>query len=221
MIKDLYFTPGTIEKKSTQMMENLSRLGLIHTKKNIDFSKTALLVLDMQNYFLKKESHAFIPSAPAIITGIKKLIDIFTNQKLQIIYTRHINMQETAGGMGFWWKELIDKNSPMSLIIKEINLKIGEVILKERYDAFWNTQLDELLNKKNIQQVIITGVMTHLCCETTARSAFMRDYQVLFAVDGTATYLEDMHVASLLNLSHGFAIPTLISEIIADSKCQI
>lgn len=221
MIKDLYFTPGTIEKKSTQMMENLSRLGLIHTKKNIDFSKTALLVLDMQNYFLKKESHAFIPSAPAIITGIKKLIDIFTNQKLQIIYTRHINMQETARGMGFWWKELIDKNSPMSLIIKEINLKIGEVILKERYDAFWNTQLDELLNKKNIQQVIITGVMTHLCCETTARSAFMRDYQVLFAVDGTATYLEDMHVASLLNLSHGFAIPTLISEIIADSKCQI
>jgi isochorismate hydrolase len=56
--------------------------------------------------------------------------------------------------------------------------------------------------------------MTHLCCETTARSAFMRGLQVFIAVDGTATYSEAFHRASLLNLSHGFALPVLVDEIL-------
>jgi len=62
--------------------------------------------------------------------------------------------------------------------------------------------------------VVICGVMTHLCCETTARSAFMRGFEVFFTVDGTATYTEAFHRASLLNLSHGFAVPVLVENIL-------
>ncbi|RME75791.1 MAG: cysteine hydrolase, partial [Planctomycetota bacterium] len=83
---------------------------------------------------------------------------------------------------------------------------------KHHYDAFFNTSLEKFLEKNKIDTLVLGGVMTHLCCETTARSAFMRGYKVYFLINGTATYHRDFHRASLLNLSHGFAIPLLIEE---------
>jgi isochorismate hydrolase len=57
--------------------------------------------------------------------------------------------------------------------------------------------------------------MTHLCCETTARSAFVRGFEVFFTIDGTATYNQGFHLGTLVNLSHGFATPVLASEILS------
>ena len=57
--------------------------------------------------------------------------------------------------------------------------------------------------------------MTHLCCETTARSAFVHGYEVFFLVDGTATYNQDFHRASLMNLAHGVAVLSLAGHFLA------
>ncbi len=80
-----------------------------------------------------------------------------------------------------------------------------EVVDKRRYSAFAGTGLDQLLRHKGISDIVVTGVMTNLCCETTARQAFVRDFRVFFAADATATATEQMHLASLLNLAYGFA----------------
>ena len=77
------------------------------------------------------------------------------------------------------------------------------------------TDLEKILRAGSINQVVITGVMTHLCCEATARSAFMRGFEVFFAIDGSATYNEPFHRATLWNASHGFAVPVLVNEIIS------
>ncbi|MEO0183159.1 MAG: isochorismatase family protein, partial [candidate division WOR-3 bacterium] len=74
--------------------------------------------------------------------------------------------------------------------------------------------LAKLLETQKIKQLVITGVMTNLCCETTARNAFVRGFEIFFVVDGTATQNELMHWATLVNLSYGFAIPVLTEEII-------
>ena len=58
--------------------------------------------------------------------------------------------------------------------------------------------------------------MTHLCCETTARDAFMRDYDVYFIVDATATETESLHISSLRTLTDGFTIPMKTSEILKE-----
>jgi bifunctional isochorismate lyase/aryl carrier protein len=58
--------------------------------------------------------------------------------------------------------------------------------------------------------------MTHLCCETTARAAFVRGFDVFFLVDGTATYNQDYHQATLLNLAHGVAVLTDVNKIIKE-----
>jgi len=177
--------------------------------------RSALLVLDVQSYFLEPESHAYIPSAPAILPGIQALVQVYQQKKLPLIFTQHTNTSADAGQMSVWWRDLIDANSPLSRIVPQLDPSSGIMIAKTQYDAFYGTPLEAELQQRGVTQVVISGVMTHLCCETTARSAFVRGFQVFFLVDGTATYNQEFHRASLLNLSHGFATLSLVSEVLA------
>ena len=174
----------------------------------------ALLVLDVQEYFLRETSHAFVPSAPAILPNIQSLIRVFYAHDRPVIFTRHVNTDGDAGMMSSWWRELIRVESPDSAVIASLDASNGIIIPKTQYDAFYNTSLEDVLRSRGVEQVVVTGVMTHLCCETTARSAFVRGFEVFFCVDGTATYTEEAHWASLLNLAHGFAVPAASNEIV-------
>ncbi len=174
----------------------------------------ALLVLDMQAYFLEPASHAYVPSAKAIVDGVVELVESAYASDVPVIFTQHLNTVANAGMMSTWWKELISAENPLHQIIPAFDLSKARVIQKSQYDAFYDTGLGELLHELSVKQVIICGVMTHLCCETTARSAFMRGFEVFFPVDGTATYRLDYHRASLLNLAHGFASIVLIKDIL-------
>ena len=216
MNRRAYFTNKNIDRVSLEMLRSLQRRKLVHGNLKINHDRVALLVLDMQKYFFDQKSHAYIPSGQAIIPVINNLIKYFSSLQLPIIFTKHFNEPETAGMMGTWWKELIDRNSSEADLIDEIDATKGTLIYKEHYDAFWNSNLDIMLKDKDVRQVLITGVMTHLCCESTARAAFIRNYQVFFAVDGTATYSQDMHLASLLNLAHGFVKPVLSNEVLGE-----
>lgn len=76
---------------------------------------------------------------------------------------------------------------------------------KSTYSAFRNSGLDERLLEMGVKEVIVSGVMTNLCCETTAREAFVRGFRVFFSTDATATSDMDLHEATLKNLAYGFA----------------
>lgn len=180
-----------------------------------DDSRSALLVLDMQDYFLEPASHAFVPSAPAIIPGVRKLVDAFSGRGRPVIFTRHVNTSADAGAMATWWGELIRDGDPKSSITRALDPSNGTLINKTQYDAFFGTRLEIQLNELACDQLVICGVMTHLCCETTARSAFVRGFNVFFAIDGTATYNEEFHMGTLLNLSHGAAVPVLVEELLS------
>jgi len=97
----------------------------------------------------------------------------------------------------------VNKDAPISQYYPK---EEGTFIIhdKSRYDAFQGTRLEELLRHLNIQTVIVGGVMTNLCCETTARRAFVLDFDILFLKDGTATSDKKLHDATLLNISFGF-----------------
>lgn len=214
MPKETYFTPATIQPKTADMLAALESFRRRHASLSLNLSRAALLVLDMQEYFLQEDSHAFIPSAPAIVANIQALISDFHKYHRPVIFTRHINTQANAEMMGKWWREVIVEDSSKSRIIQELNIADSPVIKKPQYDAFWKTDLDKTLRSLNVGQIVITGVMTHLCCETTARSAFIHGYEVFFTVDGTATYTEEHHRATLLNLAHGFVLPVSTDEVL-------
>jgi isochorismate hydrolase len=142
------------------------------------------------------------------------LAKAFTESNLPVITTRHINSDENALMMARWWKEIIREENPLSEIITELDFPNALVIEKTQYDGFYQTSLEKRLREMGIVQLVVTGVMTHLCCETTSRSAFVRGFSVFIPIDATATYNEDFHFASFLNLSHGFAVPVLTEEIL-------
>lgn len=214
MQKKRYFTPETIQTKSQDFLASVAHLRQRHADINFQPHKAALLILDLQEYFLQEKSHAFVPSAPACLPGILKLVTAFLNASYPVIATRHLNTQKDAGMMSKWWRDLINPSSAYSHNITTINHLKTIYIDKPQYDAFLHTSLENILRERGITQVVVCGVMTHLCCETTARSAFMRGFEVFFTVDGTATYTEELHCATLLTLSHGFAIPVLIDELL-------
>ena len=209
-MKSAYFTQGTIESTAARMLENLPQYE--RSARSLVADQSALLVLDMQRFFLESASHAYIPSAGAIIAGIQALVAAYSRLSRPVLFTRHLNTEQNAAMMSRWWRDIITESSDLSEIIDALDTSRGAVLDKSQYDAFYGTSLDDVLKEEGVRQLLICGVMTHLCCETTARSAFVRGYEVFFTVDGTATYNQDFHISSLLNLSHGFATPLLVGD---------
>jgi isochorismate hydrolase len=213
VIKEEYYSNTSIRGKSKALLESLLPFRDRHSSQVLNLAKSALLVLDMQQFFLDESSHAFIPSGPAILPGIQRLVSVFEEKKRPVFFTRHLNSPTDSGLMSVWWQDLILETAPASRIVPQLDGPNRVVICKGQYDAFYKTDLESRLHSAGVSQVVVTGVMTHLCCETTARSAFTRGFEVFFAIDGTATYNEQFHRATLINLSHGFAKAVLVDEI--------
>jgi bifunctional isochorismate lyase/aryl carrier protein len=216
-MKRRYFSIDKINQESQIM---LARLPRNEGRRGSNFNSTvsALLILDMQSYFLDQNSHAFIPSAEAIVPGLELLARTYYQNDLPVIFTQHLNTPQDAGSMARWWKDLIKDEDPLSAIIPAFDFSNRLALRKSQYDAFYDTSLESTLRRRHVTQVVISGVMTHLCCETTARSAFMRGFEVFFLVDGTATYNEEHHLATLLNLGHGFASLVMVNEVLEAVK---
>ncbi len=222
--KEDYITSESISAKTQEWLEEIAHYAKNRGRFEYNPSSSALLVIDMQEFFLNEKSHAFIFASKAIISNVNDLIEAFRRCNLPVIFTRHSYKEnEEPGIMGKWWGDVIRENDPHSKIIHSLAPKEEEVILrKTRYSAFYNTELEDILKRQSIESLVITGVMTHLCCETTAREAFMRDYEVYFVVDGTATQNEELHLSSLKTLSNGFAIPVTTNEILKEIEgCKL
>ncbi len=178
------------------------------SRRNIPFNpeSAALLILDVQDFFLKSESHAFVPSAFSIIDNVNTLASAFRERGRPVIFTKHIVREGREGVAKFWWGDLLDENHPHVGFSSDMNIDEKDLILeKDRYSAFCATDLEEILHKMGVEQLIIAGVTTHLCVESTARDGFMRDLLNWVVVDATADWNEDYHVNSLKATSHGFS----------------
>ena len=210
-MKQAYFTSKTIEMQAKEFLDQVERRNPI----GIGEGKMALLGLDLQDYFLTPDSHAFVPSAPAMMPNVVGLGRAFKSAGLPVIYTQQLNQPEDAGMMAVWWREMITPEHPRAGLSAELELEGAVVLGKTQYDAFYQTDLEDCLQAQGVEEVVICGVMTHLCCETTARAAFVRGFRVWFMVDATASYNADFHLGALRNLAHGFATPVLTAEVLA------
>jgi isochorismate hydrolase len=161
--------------------------------------KAGILLIDLQEYF----RGITVP----VLDNIKKIISMARKKHIPLFFTQHGHESaEESGMLGRWWADLIIKGSNEARFLPELSVSPKDVVIpKTTYSAFYKTGLEEKLEEHGIQDLVIGGVMTNLCCETTARDAFVRDYRVFFLVDGTSTVNEDFHLATLKNLSYGFA----------------
>lgn len=182
---------------------------------DLDRDRAALLVVDMQRVFL--EGSAKVQDAEAIMARVRALADAFRRHGRPVVYTRHMHAVDGSDGgtLLWWWGGVILEGSRGSEIHPDVAPEEGDLVVrKNRYDAFTGTELDSRLRTMGVEELVVTGVMTNLCCETTAREAFCRDYRVKFVADATSTASDAMHVATLMNLAYGFAEVCLAEDIL-------
>ncbi|TET22123.1 MAG: isochorismatase family protein [Candidatus Stahlbacteria bacterium] len=210
-----YVTSKSLGAKTQLWLERIAPFNQHQMRLNLD--KAALLVIDMQRFFLEQASPTFTCGGLAILPTLKRLIASFREADRPVVYVRHVHHPNRldAGIMGWWWEGMCLEGSPESEVQADITpLSNEKVVCKHRYSAFYNTDLETVLRCLKIEDLVISGIMTNMCCESTARDAYYRDYRVFFLADGTGTINEEMHLASLLNLAFGFAYVTTADGVI-------
>lgn len=181
----------------------LFQLSSLHQSDSLDLdANCALLLVDVQKYFFDPKSPLFIPDSSQIIRNLKKLEETFLSKGRGVYYTRHADKK--GGPMDKWWKNIMPLKSEFSPLVLEAPPE--NIILKSSYDSFYETDLEKRLEGDNVSQLVVAGVTTHLCVESTVRSAFIRGYRPVIPVDAVGSKYESLHINSITSLAHGFAV---------------
>src|SRR3990170_5141978 len=195
-------------------------------KERCDPKLSALVIIDVQNDFVSPEGSAAkrgedVSAAMATIPNLTRLIDVARRVGLTIVYIKatHSEWTDTPSWIyrssqksglntcreGTWGAELYEGISP---------LPTEREVIKHRYSAFINTDLNTVLKARNIQSVLVCGVATNVCVETTARDAYMFDYYVTMIDDCSAAYEAKLHLGTLDNMRGHFGLVASSNEII-------
>ncbi|XP_062184190.1 nicotinamidase 2-like [Phragmites australis] len=168
-------------------------------RRDPDPRAAALLVIDVQGHF----ASLVAPAMPAIASTV----ELCRAAGVPVIYTRHVDPVPRSRPLGEWWPgDRIDAGTPAAELLPGAGRAPGDLVVeKSTYSAFAGTALEEALRGMGAEEVIVAGVMTNLCCETTARDAFVRGFRVFFSADATATASRDLQEATLANMAYGFA----------------
>ena len=200
----------------------------------IDPKRTALINVDLQNVFVE----GFDISAtdgPDVVQRLNKLSRVCRDHGMMVIHT--INELRADGSnrgiasevvtaylqsTGTNRKGGITAGTDGAKLHKSLEVEPSDVLLtKPRYGSFTGTDLDLILRTNDIEAVIIGGIATNVCCDTTAREANQRDYKVFFLSDGTGNHgmqglsAEEIKAATLAAVRLAFGQVLTVDEAIA------
>jgi nicotinamidase-related amidase len=145
---------------------------------------TALLVIDVQESFRRQARWAEI-SAPDIADRVARLVDHARARDDHVVWVLHA---EPRSGSVF------DPARGFVVLLPGLAPRDGEpVVTKTSHNAFTTTNLGQWLTTHGVDEVVVTGIRTEQCCETTARLASDLGYRVRFVLDATATQPLDRH----------------------------
>ena len=166
----------------------------MYTVERIDPSKTAMIVVDMQNDFVAAGAPLESAAGRAMVPNLQRALACCREQGIPVIYTAHVHRADGCdlGILGhappIARRDALVAGSAGAAIFPEIAPRDDEIVIsKHRFSAFYGTDLEIILRGLGVTTVVITGVTTENCCHATARDAFFRDFQVVFLSDATAT----------------------------------
>ncbi|MFA5138578.1 MAG: isochorismatase family cysteine hydrolase [Elusimicrobiota bacterium] len=172
-----------------------------------EFRRPGLLVVDVQRFFFDPRSPAFMRGCSGVLERVRALVGDFRSRGLPVLFTCYASA--LRGPMASRWRKACPRGSPWVQPI--LRPAPGEpVFYKSRYSAFRGTRALAWLRKRRVRDLVVAGVKTHLCVESTVRDAFDAGFRVIVARDGCAAPDPGMHRGSLRNMAHGFAdiLPT-------------
>lgn len=201
----------------------------------MDLENTALIIVDMQNDFIHENGfvrkytqgigvpEASLDLLKKPVPNIKKLSEFFRQNRKHVIYIYTAwepdysdvaiplkKMADTAkekGALviGSWGAEIIEELTPLAA---------DHMVLKKAYGGFFQTSLDRMLRNLAVKTLLMTGVATNYCVETTTREAVGYGYDVILVSDGSATFDPAGHQATLNVISAGFGEVMTTAEVL-------
>jgi ureidoacrylate peracid hydrolase len=206
----------------------LRRQGKLFSHETVDASRTALVVVDMQNYFVAEGFPGEVPMARAIVPAINRLATEMRRAGGTVLW-----IQTTAvGGLERWGNHHkymltperakirltgLDEASEGFKLYPALEILPTDLRIKKvKYSAFieGSSDIDAQLKKRGIETLLITGTVTNVCCESTGRDAMMLDYRVIMVSDGNASHTDEEHAASLNNFQIFFGDVMASDEIL-------
>jgi ureidoacrylate peracid hydrolase len=206
----------------------MNRLGKLHPFDAIDPRQTALLVIDMQNYFVKQGHQSEVPQAREIVPNINRLAAALRGRGGHVAWIRN----GTNGTRESWSNYHQFLQSPDRSERRLKAMDIGEdgyaywhqndmrpedaQITKNRYSAFiqGSSSIERHLRDRGIDTVLIAGTATNVCCESSARDAMMLNFKTIMVSDGLATHTDDEHNATLSNFYGQFGDVQTVDEVV-------
>lgn len=189
------------------------RQGKLVGHDSIDAARTALVVVDMQNYFVAEGFPLEVPYARGIVPNINRLARELRAAGGSVIWVQ----TSTAAALRYWANHHTHMLSPersksrlahldeeaegFALYPQLEALPTDLRIKKVTYSAFTpdTANINAQLRSRGIESLLITGTVTNVCCESTARDAMLLDYRVIMVADGNASLSDEEHAASLNN----------------------
>ncbi len=197
----------------------------------VDPASTALVIIDVQNDFALPQGICgqvgddISPVAP-MVARLKTLIEAARKAGVLIVFVRTIYDEPVLSPS--LAEQYLRRGYPNSICLSgtpgaEFYGGIGPrenaqneiLVTKHRYSAFWGSSIDLVLRENGIRTVVLTGIATEVCVESTARDAFFRDYQVVVPDDCVGCYSEERQKAALVVIARSFGVVASSPEIAA------
>ncbi|MDA0238653.1 MAG: cysteine hydrolase [Proteobacteria bacterium] len=210
----------------------VARRGKLHPYEEFTPSRTALLVVDMQNYFVQTGEAAFCPAAAGIVPNINRLADAVRGAGGKVVWI----VTEANGEAWENWQNFYEMYSPEGAQRRLDTLIPGSssfdlwpeltpapednTVIKTRYSAFiqGSSDIESLLRDTDIETVLVTGTVTNVCCESTARDAMMRGFRTIMVSDGNAANTDEAHQAALAGFISTFGDVQTTDQVIDNMK---
>lgn len=188
---------------------------------DFDFDRSALVVVDMQNDFVREMAPLEVPDALRTIEPINALIAAWRGLERPIVFTR-FQAGETPSLLWIWSQPIhapvncckigvrrsypdIEGERECIAIIDELDCRPGDpVVDKYWYGSFFRTNLKDILLSHGVEGIVVTGTVTQICVEDTVRQAFHEGFKVIVAEDGVSSFAPDLHAATLKNIAMKF-----------------
>jgi ureidoacrylate peracid hydrolase len=200
-----------------------------HMFGNVDPSRTAHVIIDLQNGFMERGATVELPVAREIVPNVNRICKAVRSAGGINIFVRYRIDEEAQLTWSSWFfdfssaqrrKAMIEtfsKDCHGFALWPELNVHAADLIVdKTRFGAFvpGSSNLHEILQARSIDTLIITGTATNVCCESTARDAMQMNYKVIFVADGNAALTDAEHNATLNNMVTLFADVMTTNEVV-------
>lgn len=207
----------------------IRRQGKLLSHDVIDAARAALIVVDMQNYFVAEGFPLEVPIARQIVPNINRLARALRASGGTVVWVQ----TTSAGALQHWANhhnlmltpersktrlEQLDEASEGFALYPTLDASPADLRVKKgKYSAFiqGSSDIDARLRSRGIESLLVTGTVTNVCCESTARDAMMLDYRVIMVADGNASLTDEEHAATLNNFLCVFGDVMTTAEAIA------